>query len=45
MSKRVIIKCQQCGNWKKIKVMNGEKRKKVCNNCLGMKYKEEDIII
>lgn len=44
MSIRIKIKCQQCGEWKKIKLMNGEKRKKVCDNCLGIKYKEDIII-
>lgn len=34
MPKRILIKCIECGEWRNIKVMHGEKRKKICERCL-----------
>jgi len=39
MSKWFNIKCIQCGEHRKVKIMNGDKLKKVCSKCMSVREK------
>jgi predicted nucleic-acid-binding Zn-ribbon protein len=45
MSKWLKIKCQQCGEWKNIKILPGSKQKKMCNRCLHPELYDKDGIL